>query len=65
MLAAMTDVTQQAECPRCQKRTLLRAVIDEVGAAFAGEPERHEHPEFLVCPVCGWSDLPERYQRQR
>lgn len=52
---------QQAECPRCQKRTLLRAITDEIKAALSGEPERHEHVEFLVCPVCGWNNLPERY----
>lgn len=55
--------TQQAECPRCQKRTLLRAVTDEIRAALAGEPERREQSEFLICPVCGWNDLPERHQQ--
>lgn len=58
------ETAQTDECPRCQKRTLLRAVADEVRAAFAGEPERHEHWEFVVCPVCGWNNLPERYDKQ-
>ncbi len=60
----MADETTD-ECPQCQKRTLLRAVVDQVRAAVAGEPARHEHPEFLVCPVCGWNNLPERWQQQQ
>lgn len=60
---ATNDARSEPECPRCQQRTLLRAVADELRAAVAGEPERHEHWEFLVCPVCGWNDLPERHQR--
>jgi len=51
-------------CPQCQKRTLLTAVIQEVGAALA-PPDRHEHPEFQICPVCGWNNLPERWGQQR
>lgn len=43
----------------------MRAVIDEVKATLAGEPERHEHFEFVVCPVCGWNDLPERWEKNR
>ncbi|WP_109474325.1 hypothetical protein [Ornithinimicrobium cavernae] len=58
------STTDSDVCPRCQKRTLLRAVIDEVQAALA-PTERHEHPEFQVCPVCGWNNLPERWEKQQ
>ena len=51
------------ECPRCHKRTVLRAVVDEARAVLAGGPDRHEHPEFQVCPVCGWNNLPERWEQ--
>lgn len=59
------DNHEPDECPQCQKRTLLRAVVDQVKAAVVGEPQRHEHPEFLVCPVCGWNNLPERWEQSR
>jgi RNA polymerase subunit RPABC4/transcription elongation factor Spt4 len=51
-------------CPKCQKRTLLRAVIQEVEAALAPSSDRHEHVEFEICPVCGWNNLPERWEQR-
>jgi uncharacterized protein with PIN domain len=55
---------ETAECPTCKKRSLLRAVVDTAQALLA-EPERHEHPEFMVCPVCGWNNLPERWEQTK
>lgn len=56
---------QAAECPHCRKRGVLRAVADELLAAVADEPKRHQHWEFLVCRVCGWNDLPEKQHMGR
>ncbi|GAA1165946.1 hypothetical protein GCM10009584_03550 [Ornithinimicrobium humiphilum] len=56
---AETENDQQGECPRCQRRTLLRAVIEEVRGALGGELSR-EPAKFQICPVCGWNDLPDR-----
>ena len=50
-------------CPKCQKRTLLSAVIQGVQAALAPS-DRHEHPEFEVCKVCGWNNRPERWEQR-
>jgi hypothetical protein len=52
---------QQGECPRCRRRTLLRAVIDEARGILGGELSR-EPAEFQICPVCGWNDLPDRQE---
>lgn len=62
----MTDdgTDQRAECPRCQRRTLLRAVIEEVRGALSGELSR-EPAQFQICPVCGWNDLPEQHAGTR
>lgn len=50
---------EPGECPRCRRRTLLRAVIDEARGVLGGELSR-EPAQFQICPVCGWNDLPDR-----
>jgi uncharacterized protein with PIN domain len=62
---ATDEKTEAAECPTCKKRTLLRAVLDQARAVLADEPVRHEHPEFMICPVCGWNNLPERWEQNK
>lgn len=59
------DTTDTTECPTCRRPSLLRAVIDKARAALADEPPRHEHPEFMICPVCGWNNLPERWEQTK
>lgn len=56
-MAEHEDVRE--ECPRCRRRTLVRAVVDEVRGVLGGELSR-EPAQFQICPVCGWNDLPDR-----
>lgn len=62
MLAGMGEheKDQPGECPTCRRRTLLRAVVQEVRGVLGGELNR-EPAEFQICPVCGWNDLPDRH----
>lgn len=50
---------ERGECPQCRRRSLVRAVVDEVRGVLGGELSR-EPARFQICPVCGWNDLPER-----
>lgn len=56
---------QRAECPKCRRRTVLRAVIEEARGILGGEALSREPAEFQICPVCGWNDLPERQGTHR
>ncbi len=50
---------ERAECPRCRRQSLVRAVVDQVRGVLAGELSRGP-AQFQICPVCGWNDLPDR-----
>ena len=65
MLTGMgeTERDEQAECPRCGRRTVLRAVLEEGRAILGGELSR-EPASFQICPVCGWNDLPDKSGHQ-
>lgn len=58
------NVPEPAECPTC-RRSLLRAVVDRVRTALADDAPEPERTEFMICPACGWNNLPERWEQTK